>query len=229
MRTFGLLALSLAACGGTQAAPAEEPTAESAVEAEEQDGMQIQGITGSYGHDVVVSLQDERQDDMLDCYAHALSERAYAYGRIVIAVHVSAEGQVRWAYAKETDLGHRGAEKCMVDRIARSHFPPPQGNADAEVSFSYQFDPAGRPAEPEEAERLGEVVASHRTEVDGCTGGRSGFTLTVYADRQGAITAAGVSTPDAAAAGAADCLAEAAKGWTLPAAGSWFAKLSVAL
>jgi len=225
-----LLVFALAGCGGAQTAAAEDPQVQPESEPDEpHDDVQIEGITGSYGHDVVLSMQNDHQDQMLDCYAHALSERAYAYGRIVIAVHVASDGRVEWAYAKETDLGHRGAEKCMVDRIAHSRFPPPQGNADAEVSFSYEFDPAGRPADPADAERLGDAIASHQTEVQGCTGGRSGFTLTVYADRDGAVTAAGVSTPDAQGAAAADCLADAAKRWTLPPGGSWFAKLSAQL
>lgn len=225
-----VLLLALAGCGGSsRPEPEHAETDGGPATAAPQDDVQIEGIMGSYGRDVVVSLQAQQQDVVFACYQRALSERAYAYGRIVIAIRVAADGRVIWAHPKETDLGHRGAEKCMVDEVVRRRFPAPQGHAEAELSFSYEFEPAGRPAEPTDPERLGEALTEHRAEIDACTHGQTGYTLTLYADRQGAVTAAGVSTPDAQGADAADCLSRAASHWTLPPGGSWYAKVSVGL
>ncbi len=229
-KTTLLVLVGVCGCGGGQEPPPAVPEPEPEVEGPPpDDGVRIEGIMGSYGRDVVQSLQNDRQADMLGCYAQAISGLPYAYGRISIGIKVSAQGRPIWAYPKETDLGHRGAEKCMVDRVLQARFPRPQGNAEAELGFSYEFAPAGRAASPAEADRLGDVVQTNRAEIDACTGGQGGFVVTLYADREGRVTSAGVSIPDADSSAAADCVTEAVMRWTLPPAGSWFSKVSFAL
>jgi hypothetical protein len=231
MRPSLALTLALAACGGSQATEVEEPTGPAPVTTEEEpdDGLVVEGQTGSISQMAVESAMTNNIERLGFCYRQSLASAPYLMGDVVLSFKIGVDGSVRAVYPVSATLGHQGTQRCLVERARSIRFSRPVGG-EAEASYPLAFNPgSGRPPDLWTADRVSEVMTEHRPEVDRCGVSGEGYSLTLYVDRGGRVAAAGVSYPAPENAQTADCVATAATAWTLPDPGSWMAKVTVDL
>lgn len=233
-RSRGTLALALlvplAACGGAETPPPEEPRPIAAASDEEpDDGMQLEGQTGTISRMAVESAMEANLERLGGCYREALGGAPYLLGDVILSFKIARDGSVRAVYPVSSTIGHQATQACLLERAGRIHFARPVGG-EAEASYPLAFNPgSGRPPDLWTADRVTEAMAEHRPEIDACGVSGEGYSLTMYVNRGGQVSAAGVSYPSADSAAAADCVARAATTWTLPDPGSWMAKVTVDL
>jgi len=107
-----------------------------------------------------------------------------------------------------------------------TRFPRPSGG-EAEFSWGFGMDPSEdvRPPLNWEASSLsgqeGDLVAAGRR-----CGGGGPYTITAYIAPEGAVVAAGGTTPDAESEQTLDCILEAVREMTMPDPGSYPAKVT---
>lgn len=236
VRRFSWLgvALSLAACGGGGSAAEEdtelEPEVTSGSErpARRDDGAQIEGLMGTISSTAVQRALEPKIGRFFHCFSQRSNAVQVLGGRIVLAFRVRVDGSVLWVYPRESTLGDRETERCMLDVAAGVRFSPPNGG-EAEFSYPLELDPADdvRPATFWDASRVASNVDRVRGEIVDC--GTGPFQVTLYVAPGGRVIAAGASTPDQEQADALDCVAQAVRGWSMPDPGSYPAKVTFGL
>ncbi|MBI2895369.1 MAG: energy transducer TonB [Deltaproteobacteria bacterium] len=193
------------------------------------DGLVVEGTMGSIGQVAVESAMSGHLESLGSCYREALGELSYLLGDVILSFRLDRTGGVKWVHVASSTLGHQATESCLASRAASIRFPRPQGG-EAEFSYPLNFNPgSGRPPEVWNASHVAEAVGGHRAEIEACGARGEGYSITMYVGRGGRVTAAGVSCPDHEATTAADCVARAAIGWSMPDPGSWVAKVTVDL
>jgi len=129
-------------------------------------------------------------------------------GELTIALRIKADGSARWVHVKESSLGDRESEKCVMDLAQAKRWPKPVGGEGlAEKSFEIVA-----PREPMalEAKRIKRAIRQVAIETARCRHSYPGkFSATVYFRPDGRVLAAGVAPPNKDAEEASDCVVEA--------------------
>jgi hypothetical protein len=229
-RPFALGVVLVLACGGAAAPPPEEPRPlPPAPDEEPDDGMQVEGQTGSISQMAVESAMGTHLERLGGCYRQALGGSPFLLGDVILSFRIARDGSVRVVFPLSSTIGHQATQACLVERARGIRFARPVGG-EAEASYPLAFNPgSGRPPDLWPAERVAEAIAEHRAEIDACGVSGEGYSLTMYVEPGGRVTSAGVSYPAPDGGEAADCVARAAAAWTLPDPGSWMAKVTVDL
>jgi len=244
VRTLGVCLAALAvACGGDESEASgggqtgssssggEESSAESAAP---DDGLQIQGLTGTLSQREIHGTLEPRINDFGRCFEHAAASRwrEIVGGSVELAFHVHADGSVEWVYPRNSTIGDRSVELCLSERAARIRFPRPHGG-EAEFNWSLSMDLEDDVREPFhwENDRVNDALTEHGPEVlSQCRpSGSSSFQVTVYVAPHGDVIGAGAASSDADGRSALDCIASAVRTWRMPDPGSYPAKVTFEL
>jgi hypothetical protein len=166
------------------------------------------------------------------CFAGGVQRLPYLSGEIRFVIRVGRDGSARWAYVKESTLGDRETEACMLSVLKSSGWPKPVGGEGlAENSFA--FDPGGdeRPPVAWTPEQLGAPYRRAKGALVQCRkkAGTKGLRATLYVETDGKPSAIGVSGADEKGEAAVDCVLGALKGLKFPSPGSYAAKVSVTI
>lgn len=149
--------------------------------------------------------------DFARCVARGSEELATLGGHAEIALRVRRDGRIRWAYLRDSTLGDRDTERCVLDLVRSTRWPRPlsgEGLADS----SFDVEPRTEPAVVD-ARRVGRGVVRARNQTDGCRRGvRGTFRATVHLADDGRVVAAGVAPPSEEGESVADCVAESIEG-----------------
>src|SRR6185369_16742726 len=110
---------------------------------------------------------------------------------------IAKSGSVRWAYVKDSSLGDRTTETCMLDALKSISWPKPVGGEGlAENSFG--FEPGGdeRPPVAWSQEQLGAAGKRVHPSLVKCKAeaGVAAMKATMYVDTDGKAAAIGVSS-----------------------------------
>ena len=226
-------------CGSTQHPAAEHTDNPDDIDVEEQstespdedDGMAIEGLRGSFRRDEVDSVMNRAAARFADCYSEALDDHPYLVGDLALGFTVAPDGSVRDVRTTSATLGSREVEECILDQARRLHFPYPHGG---EADFDYGpmvMNPGddARPPDIWPASRVSEQVETHQSAVEACTQDHGGFQATLYVGPGGRVRSVGVVAPSAHQQEAARCLERELTGWELPDPGTWIAKISLEL
>lgn len=229
-----VVALALAACGGSPAPSETTPVARtrdrasssSERGADPASGPQITGLMGTIRQDQVVGAMEPRSPALLRCLAPRLSEVEFLGGEVELSFRIREDGSVLWVYPSRTTIGDRAAERCVVDVASRVRFPRPRGG-EAEFSWRFAFDAPEDVRAPVawDAARVGAAIASGGAGLASRCGA-SGARVTAYVAPGGRVLSAGASVSDDASAAALDCVADAVRGWSMPDPGSYAAKVT---
>ncbi len=229
-----VVATGSAACGGSAHTEQREPTAPASVNARasaprQDDGMRVEGLSGTISERAVHEGIQTRMTDFMKCVSKGYRRIDMLGGSIELAFRVRLDGSVAWAFPKSSDVGDRETERCVVDVARRVVFVRPQGG-EAEFTHPLSFDPLDdvRPPVQWSAVRLEEVIAERSDEVASACG-HGEFVVTSYVDRGGRVLGAGAATTDDAAASKLDCVVRSVHEWTMPDPGSYPAKVTFAL
>jgi hypothetical protein len=155
----------------------------------------------------------------------------YLAGEIRLSVRVTIEGTVRWAYVKDSTLGDRETETCMLAVLKGTTWPKPVGGGEglAENTFTFEPNPEERPPVAWAPEQLGKASGEVMSSLSSCrqSAGTGALKATLYVDPDGKLVSAGVSGSDERAEAAAQCVVDALREVKFPSPGSYDAKVSV--
>jgi hypothetical protein len=229
------LACALAACGGSQPPPAEEPQAAEPEEGGPRKQRAVPGIEseiGSMDETKVKQTFEHASGQLSACFNKGTQRLAYLAGDVHLVVRVAKDGSARWAYVKDSNLGDRETEACMLDVLKSASWPKPEGGEGlAENSFS--FEPGGdeRPPVDWSQQQLGAPFRGAKAALDKCRkkSGTKALKVTMYVETDGKPSAVGVSSADERGEAAASCVVDALRAIKFPSPGSYAAKVSIAV
>lgn len=226
-----LASLAMVGCGGGEAAEQtaeveEEETSGGDQNGTDADGVGITGLLGTIRPDQVENALNPRMPRFVRCFSQRMSEVEYLGGEIRMSFRVHADGTVAWVFNEESDIGDRDTERCVLDVARGTHFPRPSGG-EAEFHWGFGMDPPEdvRPPLSWEASALGDSAGDVSALSRECRA-RGTHHITAYIAPEGAVVAAGGTTPDADSDETLDCILEGVRAITMPDPGSYAAKIT---
>jgi hypothetical protein len=186
---------------------------------------------GSVDPDAVKKAFHALEGEFSACQKEGLERVDVLAGSVKFFVRIGEDGDAKWAYLEDTDLGDRATEKCLIDAVLSAHWPKPDGGQ-AEARYGMELPLlATRPPSDWDSGKVSLALAKHEAAIDQCKAGGGGrFQATMYVGTGGRVLAAGVATSAKDDREKADCLAHVlTKLKGLPSPGSWPAKVSFAL
>ncbi|HVY48370.1 MAG TPA: AgmX/PglI C-terminal domain-containing protein [Minicystis sp.] len=229
-------ALALAACavgcGGAEPAAKEATDAPQEAEAQpkKKSGFGVQQELGELDEKKTTATFDEVSGKLQKCFADGVGRLPYLSGEVRLVVRIAESGSARWAFAKDSTLGDRATEDCMLSVLKSASWPKPVGGEGvAEKGLS--FDPGGdeRPPVAWTPDRLGPALAKAKDAIAGCRrdAGTGPLGVTLYVNTDGKAEGVGVSGTDEKSEKAAPCVVSALRAMTFPSPGSWAAKVTL--
>lgn len=195
-------------CSGAQEPEPNEPAVEPDVESEEvDDGMAIEGLTGTLRRDEVDPVLNNAARQFQQCYIDAYMDHPYLAGDLAMEFTVAPDGTVNEVWTTTSTMGSQEVEQCIL-RIAQGlRFPRPHGG---EASFDYgplvMNSEDGHPFELWQLDQLEEQAEAIQQAFSSCTEGSAGFDATLYIGPGGEVRSIGAVAPSAAQAEGARCL-----------------------
>jgi hypothetical protein len=227
---WALLALVAVDCGG---GPEPTPTAVPQSDFEEEEQYKEVGAVGIMGTIPTIRIH-ERFEMKLRSFERCFREREkllpYIGGHVEFYLRVALNGSVRWVYLRNSSVGDRKTERCLLDIVRRMKFPRPRGGGEAEIGWDFDRDPDPDVRVPVklDARRAAYLVRENARPIAACGIPSSTVTVTAYVAPGGRVAAAGAHSSYRRAAEDAvlDCVTEKVSGWTLPDPGSYAGKIS---
>jgi hypothetical protein len=188
----------------------------------------VESEIGGMNHEDVEAQFAQLQEPILRCVREGTDRVRVMGGRFAVKLRINRKGEVVSAYLKESTLGDRATERCVLSVARSASWPKPLGG-EGLAERSFDVDPSVEPIQwkPEKARGPKKSVGQR---VQQCKVGVEGpFVATVYVSSKGNVLAAGVAPPDAAAEEAADCVADAVRGMKFGSPGRKPAKVTFEL
>lgn len=226
-------ALTCAACGPDQppAEPSQEQGARSRDDYDPTADMEVMAEVGALPEEETVNAFKDSFPALQDCFTRGAKRIEFLGGDIAFSVEVDRMGNAS-VFAKETTIGDRATETCMINALKDAPWPRPVGGniGTAENGFGFEMTGDVRPPVPWDEAEVADVLNENAEALSECKGGgRGSFTATVYVDRNGKALGAGVSPPDKDGERHADCIVDVLEAATYPSPGSWPAKVTFRL
>lgn len=227
-------ALLAAACSTPPPKPAEGPTKEPPKTGEgkpKKAGPDVMAEVGGLDQREVKKNFESLLQKVGGCQGgrrKANSKLDFLSGDVKVEVHVDTEGAVQAAFLPRSTLGDIETEKCILDAARAMSWPKPEGGRKGIASNEFSLPQQGeREAVPWSADKASGVLAKAKGALGSCKSGTKGtFEVTMYIDTDGKVISAGVSQPDPAKPGAAQCIVDAVKGLKFSSPGGWPAKVT---
>lgn len=226
---FAVMCLSVAGPGcGEKTTPAAPPAESSGAEErreERPDSVSITGIKGTLSQDEVKNALEPRMLKFARCIQKRSADVEWLAGGVTIEFKVKLDGSVAKAYPRDSSLGDRATERCVIEVAEATRFPAPHGGeADFAWSFDVPLDSSVREPVSLPEELIAETLAKQlNTIASSC--GEGSYGVTAYVDPEGKVVAAGASTTDEQSAEKLDCVATAVETFTFASPGSYAAKV----
>jgi len=188
---------------------------------------------GALDESKVNSSFEKAMPKLMDCFGDGLGRIAYLSGRVEFEIRIDGSGSARAVILKDSTLGDRATEVCMLSVLRRSTWPAPEGGDEGIAGKSFIFDPQGDARPPVEwsSSDLGDELADARSDLSACTesAGAGAVKATMYVDTEGKAEAVGVSTSDEQGEQAIDCIVAKLTAISYPSPGSWASKVSFSI
>ncbi|MGK4005915.1 AgmX/PglI C-terminal domain-containing protein [Sorangium sp. So ce1036] len=227
-----LASSALLGCGGAEPAPAAPLMRDADPVEERRSSMSARAEIGAMNEEKVQAAFERASHRLSRCYERGVQRIPYLGGEIRFKVRVTEEGTARWAFVKESTLGDRETEACMLDVLKATRWPKPVGGEGlAENSFTFEPSSDERLPVPWTPDQLGTPYKKARPALESCRSqaGASQLTATLYIDTDGKALGVGVSSADERGEEAAECVADALREITFPSPGSYASKVSVSI
>lgn len=233
---FGLsvsvLLVLAAGCGGPTASSGGTKTGGS------DDAAHPSGGSASFESEVGALDQEKVQDalnrtssKLTACFNDGLRRIAFMGGEIKFALRIVQGGTAHVAYMKESTLGDRETEVCMLKALRGATWPSPVGGREGLADGGFAFDPSPdeRPAVVLDADRLGKELPKAKSALESCQKGAGAGPIkaTMYIDTDGKPMSVGVAVSDAKGEEAASCVVDALRGMTFASPGSYAGKVTI--
>lgn len=224
--------LFVAGCGGETANKRDVNTGNDAgTNDSTPKNVNFDADVGALDQTKVNRALDRSSGKLMDCFSEGLKRVPFMGGNIKFALRINQEGKATVAYLKETNLGDRQTESCMLDTLRATNWPAPVGGREglAEGGFGFDPSPDERPPVDLDAEKLGKELPKAKAAITKCRSGAGAgsVTTTMYVGTDGKPLAIGVATADAKGEDAAKCIVDALKDMKFASPGSYAAKVSI--
>jgi hypothetical protein len=222
--------LALAACGGSTPPPSNPEPQPEATQRPQNSGIKIKSELGVINEAQTKSTFSALTPKFDKCEEQGHKRIDVLSGHYKIFARVSEDGEPKYVYFEDSDIGDHETEQCLKDAVMSARFPKPDGG-EAEVRYSFELKgSSGRPAVEWSADKVSDAAQ----EAAKCKDGTSGsFTVTMYVGphngKGGKVLAAGVAAPSRDAESKVDCIVKALKDAKVPSPGSWPAKVTFKL
>ncbi len=233
MKRIALFSLAVIAlgCGGGQAPP-EAPKADKAADHDADRGGDKPGVEAEIGaldEGKVKQAFSKAAGPMTSCMEKARERVPFLAGEARFALRIMKTGAVRWAYVKESTLGDREVEACMLDALKALSWPKPQGGEGlAESPFTFDPNPDERQPVAWEEGRIAQNLRALKPALTSCrkSAGTGPLRITMHVETNGKPLSVGVAGADDKVEAAASCVVGAVKKASFPSPGSFAAKVS---
>lgn len=230
---LGLAALA-ASCGGAPPPPEVPAPAEPPGEpVRRSSGPSVMAEVGALDEKKAQQAFEKASQKMSACFDRGVKRVPYLAGAVSFYVRVGGDGSARYTYLRDSTLGDRATEECMLSALKAITWPRPEGGQEGEAKNEFQFDPGGdeRPPVPWSPEQLGPPFEKARPALRRCrtSAGTGPVKATFYVEPDGKPLSIGVSTSDEKGDLAVACVVDTLKAITFPSPGSYASKVSVVI
>lgn len=225
---------ALAGCGGSQE-PVTDPssTGSSDDSGPRRSGMGVSSEIGALDEGKVKQVFERVAQKLSGCYASGAQRFAYLAGTVSFKVRVTQEGRARWVYVKDSNLGDRQTEECMMNVLKGATWPTPEGGEEGLAENGFTFEPGGDERMPVEwsSDQLGDGLRDVKPKLSECRSqaGTGPLKVTMYVETDGKPGAIGVSSSDEKGEAAVRCIIDTLNGVTFPSPGSFASKVSLTI
>jgi hypothetical protein len=235
MRALWACALVLCVGCGSSQKPVEEPKPEpeKVVKSDHSGGPAIEYDLGGIDPNTWKKTVEALKPDWMECFKAAHAKHETLEGKLTFTVRTNKDGSVKWAFVKDSDLGSRVVEKCVVDSIKASNFGPPMDAKEGEMqghTVGWPLDDEARPADPGAQGSVLPSLEKAKGKLDACRkDGKGKMTATLYIAKGGKPISAGVAIDDPSLDPAVDCVVEVLMKLQYVNKASWPTKVTVQL
>jgi hypothetical protein len=187
---------------------------------------------GGMNEDRVQQTLQHIMPAITSCFTKGQAHVPYLAGDVRFAVRVAMDGSARWAYVKESNLGERETEACMLGVLKATTWPKPVGGEGLlEGPFTFDPNPEQKPPTEWKPEQLGPAFYNVKSALVQCRrkAGTKAMKVTMYVNTSGKAFAVGVSSADEKGEDAADCVLEALKKPKFRSPGGYAAKVTLSI
>lgn len=191
--------------------------------------MSADSEVGGMNEEKTRAVFDAATADLRRCFTKGSQRVEFLAGTVQFAVEVNLSGTLDRAYVKDSTLGDRETERCMLDALSGRTWPKPVGGrvGHADGDFSFAADEGVRPPVDWSAADIERALGKLQHDLDECTASSPGpYRATMYVGTQGEVLSVGVATPSGDGQSAADCLIGVLGTGRYPSPGSWPAKVT---
>ena len=200
--------------------------------------MEMMSEIGALDEDEVADTFDAAANELFACYRQGIRRVEYLAGYSLFEVEIDQSGRASALFAKESTLGDRETEVCMVEVLVARTWPKPMGGQKGIASRRFDFDPAGdvRPPETWTRNDVSTVLETQNEALSACFdgGSRGAYVATLYVEDDGTgeagrVLSAGVASNKRPDASVLDCITRVLTTADYPTPGSWVAKATFEL
>ena len=227
--------LLLLGCGGGDS-PTKTAESEDSAEGSSRQrgsGLSVQSEVGAIDETKAQAAMERAAGKLTACFTKGTQRIPYLAGAVSVYVRIGGDGSARYAYLRDSTLGDRATEECMLAVLTATQWPKPQGGDEGEVRNEFKFEPGGDERPPVEwtPDQLGKPYERAKPDLARCrqSAGTGPMKATLYVDTDGKATSVGISTSDEKGASAIACVIDALKTLTFPSPGSYASKVSVVI
>lgn len=228
-----VLAASLVGCGGAPPKPATEPASAQQPSAAPRNGVAVSAEVGALDEEATRKSFERATKTMTRCFQKGTERVPFLAGDVAFYVRVAGDGSAKYVFLRDSTLGDRATEECMLRALREAAWPAPVGGAEGEAKNDFHFEPGSdeRPPVTWHPGQLGAPFRNAQRALQECRRGAGAGPMkaTLYVDTEGKPLAVGVSVSDEKGERAAPCVVEALKGLTYPSPGSYAAKATVSI
>jgi hypothetical protein len=224
------LVLGAAACSTPAPPPPDDPKTEPEP-TRKRIVPSVESEIGALDAGKVQAVFDAASGALKDCYSRGVGRIGFLAGEIKLAVRVGEDGATRYTFVKDSTLGDRSTEACMLGVLMKQRWPKPEGGKEGNADTSFTFDPGDEerpPVEWSEA-RMGDGFKKARPALSQCrsSAGAGPMKVTLYVDTDGKAMGVGVSGADVKSEDAAKCIVDLLTGVKFASPGSYAAKVTI--
>jgi TonB family protein len=100
-------------------------------------------VKGTLDKEIIRRIIRRHMNEVRFCYEQGLTRQPSLAGRLVVSFMISPKGQVMSSLMQSATFNAPSVSSCVVQAVRRWDFPAPEGGGLVQVSYPFQFSPAG--------------------------------------------------------------------------------------
>jgi hypothetical protein len=192
--------------------------------------MGVSSEIGALDETKTTATFERLSNKLTGCLTKGTERIPYLSGDVRFVVRISETGAAKWAFVKDSTIGDRKTEDCMLSALTNANWPKPVGGEGiAEKDFSWPAQE--RPPVEWSPAQLGKALQQAKPALSSCraSSGARALKVTLYVDVHGKPAGIGVSSSDEKGEKAAACVVSALERLTFPKPGSYAAKATISI